>query len=383
MRRSFTASGRLEPSAMTARESSSASPPVDDRSPRPGHRVALLVASVSIPRGRHRRRQRSSNRQRRPYGATHSEVLVRSFASRGFLISTQTCGNEPAPNSSHRPCFSNVLSWHGSSAWVTARLTRCRSWPTSRNLAVRHGHDGERVQPRDGVRGRDPAHKAASLCTPITTGPFYGMDISVQESWLTPPRDLLWAGCASMSERVWSEGRPRHGRRALRSRAYRSGHLLQLLRQRPRTGGLLFSGRRAGAHAATSLARVRPPLNRLVNRGPWETDVRSDCRSRRERAASVAGARPPCGSSGEQTRVETGSHGACVGTRLRARHPSRDRWKAGMTSGPLYRYFRTVRAGQGRRRGSHTDGVSTIVEATHRPGKAVERLVDLLEESVS
>jgi AcrR family transcriptional regulator len=92
----------------------------------------------------------------------------------------------------------------------------------------------------------------------------------------------------------------------------------------------------------------------------------------------------PVGSSGEQTRRRIlEATVRCVGTMGYARATLREiAREAGMTSGPLYHYFpnksELVRAAAE----AVTQMASTrFVEATHRPGTAVDRLVALLEES--
>jgi len=92
----------------------------------------------------------------------------------------------------------------------------------------------------------------------------------------------------------------------------------------------------------------------------------------------------PVGSSGEQTRRRIlEATVRCVGTVGYARATIREiAREAGMTSGPLYHYFpnksELVKAAA---EAVTQMAAQRFVEATHRPGTIVDRLVALLEES--
>jgi 3-oxo-5alpha-steroid 4-dehydrogenase len=111
----------------------------------------------------------------------------------------------------------------------------------------------------------DPAHKAPELCAPVETGPFYGIDITVRPSGLALVPGLTLGGLRveGSSGLVLDEGGATipglyaAGRNAVGvcSNSYVSGLAI---------ADCVFSGKRAGEHAAAVLDRT--PSRKQVRR---------------------------------------------------------------------------------------------------------------------
>jgi 3-oxo-5alpha-steroid 4-dehydrogenase len=101
--------------------------------------------------------------------------------------------------------------------------------------------------------GEDPAHKAPELCAPIVRPPFYGIDISVRPSLTYPVPGLTLGGLKVDGDTglvIDEQGRQIPGLYAagrtavgICSHSYVSGLAL---------ADCVFSGRRAGEHAAAT-----------------------------------------------------------------------------------------------------------------------------------
>jgi 3-oxo-5alpha-steroid 4-dehydrogenase len=195
------------------------------------------------------------------YGATHSEVLVRRFASRGFLI----LDADMWKRARSQLVTQTLLFQRAQLAWVFT--VGHRKAHTLQELADKLG-----ISPSGMVTTvneynhamasgvEDPAHKAASLCTPITTGPFYGVDISVRSS-LAYPAPGLTLGGLRVDERT---GLVRKSGHSTVGGLYAAGRTAVGICSNSYVSGLaladcVFSGRRAGVHAATSLSREATP----------------------------------------------------------------------------------------------------------------------------
>ncbi|MGX9787794.1 FAD-binding protein [Mycobacterium sp. MMS18-G62] len=188
------------------------------------------------------------------YAATHSEIVIRRFRGKAFLIldsamwkraisqmSSQTQFFQkammlPVFTTGHRkaPALPELAAKLGISA--TALLATVKAY----NDAIETGNE-------------DPAHKAADLCTPIIEGPFYGIDISVRRTTTDLVAGLTLGGLKvdGTTGLVLTEGGDTipglyaAGRTAVGicSNSYVSGLAL---------ADCVFTGRRAGRHAAAS-----------------------------------------------------------------------------------------------------------------------------------
>lgn len=199
------------------------------------------------------------------YGATHSERMVHDYGGRGFLVLDSTSWKR-----ARRQIAEQTLPFQAAQARYVLTIGHRRADSLdalARKLGV--SSDGlERTVTayNDGQRtgAGDPAHKAPDLCRPLEDAPFYGVDISVKNSPAYPAPGITLGGLVvdeatggvQRGEGITIEGLYAAGRSAvgLCSTSYVSGLSL---------ADAVFSGRRAGAHAAASLGRTeRPEVNR-------------------------------------------------------------------------------------------------------------------------
>jgi 3-oxo-5alpha-steroid 4-dehydrogenase len=200
------------------------------------------------------------------YGATHTEVMVHHFGGKGFLVvdsviwkraRAQLWDQTPALQ---RPVPAWVFTLgHRKAATLTELAVKLGISPSGLEETVEAYNTGI-------ITGAgDPAHKAADMCTPIQHGPFYGVDISIRRTgpYLSPGLTLGALRVEEHSGLVRTEGgQPiaglyAAGRNAVGicSNSYVSGLSL---------ADCVFSGRRAGEHAATrSVTKPRVSLRVL------------------------------------------------------------------------------------------------------------------------
>lgn len=190
------------------------------------------------------------------YGATHSQIMVDRHGGRGFLIAdSETWKKARAQIGRQTQSFQKIQA-----AYLFS--TGHQKAGTMGELAARIGVPEEALAAtvaayNDGVASGagDPAHKAPELCTPIQVGPFYAIDISIKNAAAYPAPGLTLGGLrvdeatgqvlAEDDSRVpglYAAGRTAVG---ICSASYVSGLSL---------ADGVFSGRRAGAHAAASRA---------------------------------------------------------------------------------------------------------------------------------
>jgi len=193
------------------------------------------------------------------YGATHSEVLIHEFGGRGFLIVDAAIWKkakgqikeqtQPFQKAQLLPLFATghkkADTLEGLADKLGISATGLRETVDAYNAGIASGEG-------------DPAHKAPNLCTPLTQGPFYGIDISVRPSmsYFVPGLTLGGLRVEGSTGLVLDEGGSpipnlyAAGRNAVGicSNSYVSGLAL---------ADGIFSGKRAGEHAASTLAAGR------------------------------------------------------------------------------------------------------------------------------
>ncbi|KAF2816157.1 FAD/NAD(P)-binding domain-containing protein [Mytilinidion resinicola] len=185
------------------------------------------------------------------YGATHSEVLIHKFDGRGYLIVDSTIWKK-AINQLQEQCqdfqrlqFNYLRFWDSYRAHSLSALASKLGVSASGLEATVNAYN-------DGIRdgSGDPFRKAADLCSPISKGPFYGIDISIRPSplYFVPGVTLGGLQVDGKSGLVMTDsgktipGLYAAGRNAVgvSSNSYVSGLSL---------ADCIFSGRRAGQHA--------------------------------------------------------------------------------------------------------------------------------------
>jgi 3-oxo-5alpha-steroid 4-dehydrogenase len=187
------------------------------------------------------------------YGATHSEALIHKHNGRGYLIvDAPTWKRARAQVKSQTQAFQAaqllyVFTLGHRKGASLAQLARKLRVPAS-TLAATVSAYNSGIAPGG---GGDPAHKAPELCSPVATGPFYAVDISIKNSPFYPAPGLTLGGLRVNEETgsVLTEsdepiaGLYAAGRNAVGicSNSYISGLSL---------ADCVFSGRRAGVHAA-------------------------------------------------------------------------------------------------------------------------------------
>ncbi len=188
------------------------------------------------------------------YGATHSQVMVARYGGRGYLIVDAEIWRKARAQIRHQTqAFQKIQA-----AYLFS--TGHQKAGTLGGLAARIGVPAEALVAtvgayNDGIASGagDPAHKAAELCTPLQVGPFYAIDISIRNSPAFPAPGLTLGGLRVDEDTgqvltaadtpvagLYAAGRTAVG---ICSNSYVSGLSL---------ADGIFSGRRAGAHAAGS-----------------------------------------------------------------------------------------------------------------------------------
>jgi len=188
------------------------------------------------------------------YGATHSQVMVDKHGSRGYLVVDSVIWKKARRQIRRQTqLFQKIQAAY----LFTAGHQKAG---TMGELAARIGVPEDALAAtvaayNDGIASEagDPAHKAPELCTPIQVGPFYAVDISIRNSPAFPAPGLTLGGLRVdeatgqllTADDAHVPGLYAAGRTAVGicSSSYVSGLSL---------ADGVFSGRRAGAHAAAS-----------------------------------------------------------------------------------------------------------------------------------
>lgn len=185
------------------------------------------------------------------YGATHGNVMMRQFGGSGWAVLDADTWSKARKQTLEQTQIFQKLQ-------VAYLLTiGHKKANTLDELAAKMGVDVAGLRTtveayNTGIAaGEDPAHKAIELCNPIQKAPFYAFDISVDNAPFYPIPGLTLGGLDvdGASGEVLNEQREpilglyAAGRSAVGicSNSYISGLSL---------ADAIFSGRRAGAHAA-------------------------------------------------------------------------------------------------------------------------------------
>jgi 3-oxo-5alpha-steroid 4-dehydrogenase len=188
------------------------------------------------------------------YGATHSAVLIDEHGGRGHLIVdhaiwTQARGQIRSQTLIFQAVQAIYLftAGHRKAATLDVLARKIGVPPAGLTETIRAYNEGIRTG------AGDPGHKATELCTPIERGPFYAIDISIKNAAAYPAPGLTLGGLRVNEETgqvLNDDGESIHGLYAagrsavgICSNSYVSGLSL---------ADCVFSGRRAGAHAAVS-----------------------------------------------------------------------------------------------------------------------------------
>lgn len=186
------------------------------------------------------------------YGATHSNVMMREFGGTGWAVyDAHTWRKIRSQVFTQTQLFQRLQL-------IYLFTTGHRRSSTIEGLARKNGIDPAGLRRTVDAYNAglasgsgDPAHKDPDLCTPMTSGPFYSIDISAASSMFYPVPGLTLGGLV-VDERtgevarrdggnvpgLYAVGRTAVG---ICSNSYVSGLSLS---------DCIFSGRRAGAHAA-------------------------------------------------------------------------------------------------------------------------------------
>jgi 3-oxo-5alpha-steroid 4-dehydrogenase len=186
------------------------------------------------------------------YGATHSQIMIDEHHGRGFLVLDANSWTK-----ARRQIRAQTLTFQRVMAayLFTAGHKKAR---TLTQLAQKVGVPAAALTQtvaayNDGIHSGagDPAHKAADLCSPVEQGPFYAIDISIKNSPAFPAPGLTLGGLRvneDTGQVLTAAGEPVAGLYAagrsavgICSNSYISGLSL---------ADCIFSGRRAGLHAA-------------------------------------------------------------------------------------------------------------------------------------
>jgi 3-oxo-5alpha-steroid 4-dehydrogenase len=186
------------------------------------------------------------------YGATHSQVLIDEHGGRGYLVLDANIWTK-----ARRQIRSQTLIFQRAMAAYLFTIGHKKAG-TLAGLATKIGVPADALAQtvaayNDGIHSGagDPHHKAADMCSPIEQGPFFAIDISIKNSPAYPAPGLTLGGLRVNEEtgQVLSaddesiDGLYAAGRTAVGicSSSYISGLSL---------ADCIFSGRRAGVHAA-------------------------------------------------------------------------------------------------------------------------------------
>lgn len=199
------------------------------------------------------------------YGATHGNVMMREFGGAGWAIYDA-------------PTWRKVKAQIRDQTQLFQRLQLIylltighRKASTVEDIAGKNGIDptGLRRTVEEYNRGiacgaGDPAHKEADLCPPLTTPPFYSINISADSSMFYPIPGLTLGGLV-VDEHT---GEVAHRDGGTVAGLYAAGRNAVGICSNSYVSGLsiadcIFSGRRAGAHASDTLRSVSSDRDRL------------------------------------------------------------------------------------------------------------------------
>lgn len=194
------------------------------------------------------------------YGATHGNVLMREFDGTGWAIyDEQTWRKVRRQIKEQTQVFQRLQVWY----LLTAGHKKA---PTIEEIAKKNGIDAAGLQStlasyNSGILSGagDPAHKDPELCPPMSRGPFYSINISAGSSIFYPIPGLTLGGLV-VDERT---GEVKHRDGGVISGLYAAGRNAVGICANSYVSGLsiadcIFSGRRAGAHAARELRSAEP-----------------------------------------------------------------------------------------------------------------------------
>ncbi len=190
------------------------------------------------------------------YGATHAQIMVDRHGGRGFLIvDAAIWARARGQIRRQMQAFQKIQAAYLFTAGH-------RKAGTLGELAARIGVPADALVAtvsayNDGVESAagDPARKAPKLCTPLQIGPFYAIDISIKNSRVFPAPGLTLGGLRvdeDTGQVLTAEDSPVAG-------LYAAGRTAVGICSNSYVSGLsladgVFSGHRAGAHAASSVA---------------------------------------------------------------------------------------------------------------------------------
>ena len=192
------------------------------------------------------------------YGATHSEIMIREHDGNGRLVlDSRQWKKARSQIIDQTLLFQRVMAFwmftkgHAKAASLAELARKTGVSPTGLAETVSAYNEGIRSG------AGDPAKKAADLCTPVEHAPFYAIDISIKNSRMYPAAGLTLGGLRVNEETgelldasdqsvpgIYAAGRTAVG---ICSRSYVSGLAL---------ADCVFSGRRAGVHAAATAKAV-------------------------------------------------------------------------------------------------------------------------------
>jgi 3-oxo-5alpha-steroid 4-dehydrogenase len=186
------------------------------------------------------------------YGATHGNILMRRFDGTGWAIyDASTWRKIKSQISEQTQIFQRLqllyLFARGHKKAKSIKALACANGIDPAGL--QRTIDAYNAGLETGMG--DPAHKAADLCRPLTSGPFYSINISADSSMFYPIPGLTLGGLVVAEE----TGQVRHRDGGVIAGLYAAGRNAVGLCSNSYVSGLsladcIFSGRRAGAHAA-------------------------------------------------------------------------------------------------------------------------------------
>jgi 3-oxo-5alpha-steroid 4-dehydrogenase len=203
------------------------------------------------------------------YGATHCHVMVNEFGGKGYLIADSDIwtrargqGMEQA-ESILRLQIGSVFTIGHRKAATLPELARKLGISASGLAATVDAYNAAITSGTE-----DPVGKAAELCAPIVRPPFYGIDISMRPSLTYPVPGFTLGGLRVDGE----TGLVLDARRQSIAGLYAAGRTAVGLCSNSYVSGLaladcVFSGRRAGEHAASATANEPSSERRVRNSG--------------------------------------------------------------------------------------------------------------------
>lgn len=190
------------------------------------------------------------------YGATHGNVLMRRFGGKGWAVYDADNWKK-----ARRQFWTQTQIFHKLTAAFTFTLGHTRA-RTLEELATKTGVDPAAMMEtvsayNTGIASDsgDPAHKEAEVCHPVAKAPFYAVNISDDASPFSPIPGLTLGGLVVDGQ----TGRVKRDDGSAIAGLYAAGRTAVGVCSNSYISGLsladcIFSGRRAGAHAASLLA---------------------------------------------------------------------------------------------------------------------------------